>query len=159
MSLRLVQCSEYTGESGSMYFTFACEWSYNDVPTITSGDADATPFISPPPPFTPTRRGVNIDRKLRPGWWAFDYSYTTDGGTITLAWSMWNSAGLGDSSTGSEPISTSGSGSGTWLARAVSYQDHFCAGILFGLAIELGYTGSLTVTGTWLACASCAEPV
>jgi len=159
MSLRVVQCSEYTGDTGAMAFTFATSFSYNDEPTIDSGDSDATPFIRPPPPLTPTRRGVNINRKLRPGWWLFEYSYDMDGGTVTLSWSMWNAAGLGDTSQGSEPVSTTGTGSGSWEVRAVSVQDHFCAGILFGIAIELGYIGTFTVTRTWLACAACAEPV
>lgn len=161
MSLRLVQCSEYTGDTGAMAFTFDCEYGYQNVPTVTAGDADATGYASPGygPPYT--TRGVRIERPLRPGWWSFDYSYSTDGGNIILGWSIYNASGLGDTSSGSDVISTSDGvpGSGTWLVRAVSVQGHACAGLLFAAGISTVMTGTLTVTGTWLACPACAEPV
>lgn len=139
-----------------MAFEFSASWSYSDEPSA-SGDADATSYLTPPQ-VPPRRRGVYIDRKLRPGWWSFSYSFDKTG-WVRLEWSMFNAAGLGDTSYGSSTDTTSGVGSDEWIVLAASYQDHPCDAIRFGIAVEYDQPGSITVSGVWLACPSCAEPV
>lgn len=182
MSLRLVQCSEYPGGGAAMAFEFSYERDFPAGPpnyygeVIASGDVDAEAYTGLGSPIDYLKGGVTLNRRMRPGWWALDYEYSnSDEGSFSIVWSLFDAALLGDAANGGETVAAAagsypetpyvgGGGSGGFITK-VGSDAHPCAQILFALAtIGMGYSAiygspSITITGTWLACASCAEPV
>jgi hypothetical protein len=164
----------------SMTFTRATPAGPPDVlgEPVAGGDAEAQEYGNGTL-ATGLASGVDLIRRLRPGWWLIDYSWSnSSGGGFVVGWKLTDATALGDAATGStDTVYTpwtsyfpdpyvAGSGSGSAIIKAAS-EVHPCAQLQFRLATSemiyefLASTGAplVEITGTWLACAQCEEPV